>query len=118
MSFVNNSNRLILDESINIKIFDSSGNSVNANSGALRVSFTGSTFNIKASDSGNILATNGGVRTADYTNDLINGVYISGFSTSNTLQKMNMYRDVVSLSGSDITLIHRIHIHGYRPHVH
>ncbi len=75
MSFVNNSNRLILDESINVKIFDSSGNSVVANSGALRVSFT---FNIKASDSGNILATNGGIRTADYTNDLINGVYISG----------------------------------------
>ena len=104
MSFItNNSNRMILDDPLSVRILDSSGNSIVSNSGAVRVSFTGSTFNIKDSNSSNILTTNGGLRTADYTNDLLNSVYVSGFSTSNTLQKMNMYRDVVSITGSDIT---------------
>lgn len=104
MSFSLNRDKAILDDALNVRILDSSGNSIVSNSGALRVSTIGSTFNIKASDSTNILTTNGGIRTADYTNDLINGYYISGsFTSSYTLQKMNMYRDVVSISGSDIT---------------
>ena len=90
MSLVLNNERLIVDDPLSIRILDSSGNSISSNAGALRVSFTGSTFNIKDSISNNILTTNNSLRTADYTNDLINSVYVSGFSTSNTLLKKNM----------------------------
>jgi hypothetical protein len=103
MSLLLNNERIIVDHPLSIRILDSSGNSISSNAGALRVSFTGSTFNIKDSISNNILTTNNSLRTADYTNDLINSVYVSGFSTSNTLVKKNMYRDIVSVSGSDIT---------------
>ena len=115
MSLILNNNKLTVDEPLSVRLLDSSGNSMVSNSGALRVSLTGgtingSTFNIKDSLSNNILTTNGGIRTADYTNDLLNGAYIGQFgnfnnSISSTLQKMNMYRDVVSVSGSDITTI-------------
>ena len=89
MSFSLNRDKAILDDALNVRILDSSGNSIVSNSGALRVSTIGSTFNIKASDLTNILTTNGCIRTADYTNDLINGFYISGsFTSSYTLQKM------------------------------
>ena len=103
MSLILNNKKLTVDDPLSVRILDSSGNSIVSNSGAVRVSFTGSTFNIKDSNSANILTTNNALRTADTKNDLINSVYVSGFSTSNTLQKMNMYRDVVSITGSDIT---------------
>jgi len=98
-------NKLLTICTNTVSVADSSGNALNSTNNALNVHTTNPFMISRISDASGtpIITTNGGLKIADYHNDLLNNVYNSGFGTSTTLNKLICYRESIPTTGADIT---------------